>query len=379
MSDMWMAVFTVVGILLSLWIGSLGAKHRNKFVGYSAGALTWALWRTFFVKFSWNFVRPLDFLEMLLVALFLGIVLIISWYDKLSSSSTTTDDDARSNRRKKVFAWLAAIVAVLGPFFDLFSPQFWLGWLHESAWISITMIVLILAVALITAAKNKRLAAVFAIWGVIALLLYIQYTSTGAAGPTNQVVPTASATPASSAETIPPTSTPDTESKSLTATEGSLIGWDNVVKLVDDQNARWWAQGLNDHQSTLGFSWDIGNKDNVKAWGDTRASNGKVLGVQLVVVFDDPDKAISKAKAREIAGVAGTKVPVVRAGVSYTRVFDKTEVRPAGNDRVVMFLAPIGVEDSGKVVLKLESGVALVPAGDNKVELTPATYNYVAG
>lgn len=329
-------------------------------LGLAAGALLWSMYRTFFVHVAWGVLSPLNLGWTLLVLVLAATVAVL-----LQSGRPD---------RTTFLGWSAVLVAVLAPF-DFYTPAFWTNWLLEKSWISFIMIVAVVVLAVFAAVTklHRAVASILGLMAIVMLFAWLQLITTGTTGP-NQVVPSPTATPSATATSATPSPSPtatETETastaKELRATEGSIIGWDNVVTAVDKQDATWWSKLIDDNQSKLGFDWS-----NVKGWGKAKMADGNAVGARVIVVFDADKSDISDKAARKLVGIDSTKVDVQRATGCFTAVADDTETCPSGDQRVVVFLAPV-VKVDGTIGLRAESGVALV-ASDGKVVLTPATY-----
>ena len=184
-------------------------------------------------------------------------------------------------------------------------------------------------------------------------------TTPGDAKPT----PTSSTTPGQTETDPPGTAT------HVTAQDG-IKGWDNVLALIEKQNATdQWQKLIDESQEDTGFRWS-----DVQQWASTKV-DGKPLGARLVVVFGLNSSELSDDAAREAVGVSGTQVPVIRAQRSYQDLVLGQSVAPPDGDRAVLFIAPLG-EQNGELALRPKSGVALVPNPDKEggLQLTLATY-----
>lgn len=376
-----MGMFDAVWALLTVgflaWVYAWASKNRGaharknpKFVamGIAVIAVLWTIFRSV-THVQAVLIRPLEAMSIILFALAAVAVLVLIVV-KQSKIATWA-------------AWASLVFAIFMPF-DFGSA--WSAWLTGSTlsvWMGVGTIVLT-ALLIWKIGKTKAAAGVTLLFAVIMLIAALQFASTGTAGP-SQSTPSPSteaapsATPSatvtstspspSATSSASPSATVTQALKELSASEGSMIGWDNVTALVSGQDATWFSQLIDDNHAKLGFNWN-----NVEAWSKARMSNGDIAGARLVVVFDADKSEITDPAAKKLVGVAGNKaISVVRATGCYTRMADNSEVCPSDDDRVVLFLAPIG-KDSGGIGLKTGSGIALVPSSDGKVVLTPSTY-----
>lgn len=367
-----MAVFSVIWALVAIILVAVAIKMiPYRPIDLAVGALIWAVYRTFFVSVHvhWAFIRPLDMGWFVLVVVLLVAVYALGVVGQADYAQWA--------------AWAAIAIAVLAPFVDMFGAPFWGGWLNEPAEVKIAMIIALAILAALAAWQVGVIPAV-AIGGlaVVMAIAMAQAAVTGSAGPLPTTTTTTSASPApttgatpsatpsataTSATPSPSPTTPSASPSTPTAQAGKVIGWDDVLSVVEKANATSaWQQLIDDNQSKLGFGW----KD-ASSWATTKTGDGNIAGARVVVIFGASASEISDSRARELAGV-GTTVPVVRATSCYVDIADKGQVCPSGDVRVTTFIAPIGTEN-GELVLKTGSGIALVPS-DGKVTPTPATY-----
>jgi hypothetical protein len=372
MNNLILASITVI-LSLAVTVGFTvaGLRGKNAWWGWtlvSGAGFMFALTRAVLFHVNWTFIRPLNGGWMaLFVLLVVGTPVLFAL--KLFNAA-------------KLIACASLALAFLLPV-DFFNSTFWSSWSTDGAWGWGAMFALALALWIIVSK-------VFGKWlgfAILAAYLLLTLTSTlgvgsapsasatvsasatSTSGATPAATPSVTATSASPSPSPSPTQTETSSTvKELRATEGSVIGWDNVTALVDKQDAAWWPKLLDDNQSKLRFSWD-----DVKNWSKARLADGTAIGARVIVVFDADTSVISDGDARKIAGIDSTKVDIVRATGCYTLVSNDKEVCPTGDQRVVTFIAPV-VKDGSKIKLRAESGVVLMPSDDDQVVLEPATY-----
>ena len=332
-------------------------------------ALIWVIYRSTLPPLSWTLIRPLGggwivlFVAPVIivtVAYFLRFTLIAVWV-----------------------AWISLGAAVLLPIFDIFTLPFWTKWTTYpiEGWAMILVLFIIGWLFLNWFGKAAG-------WVVIGLaiamiLMWVQTLYGGTEPPalpspapttsTTSAAPTPSPSPAivSESPSTSPSPSPTVTSsanKALTSPKGKVVGWDQIVSLVNSQGNSWFIDEVNASKEATGYDWAT-----IQEMADAKLSNGKLVDARRVVVFGATSD-ITEPQARKLADVA-KGMPIMPIAAACYKPFGKSEVCPTGNDRVVTILTPFGVQSGKFGRFQYGSGVAMIPQPGGTVEYVLVTYS----
>ena len=360
---MFLAVMTIIVILLLAFLIDGGRDRSAKLgaVAMAVAALIWSIYRaTALHDTHWMFIRHL------------GAGWII-WF-VLMAAAVTVAAVFRRTKLAGYVAWAALGLAVLLPVFDVFSSEFWLGWIHSRLGVMVIVVAGLVLAALYLRGAFGSLAAFIAlglagvmllVWVVGAIVISTTASDPPRSGSLTPADPSTTPSPSASASASPtPTQGPTSASPSASATavvpSQRLVTTQSIVNWQDLKSA-----ASSDFEAVVDKSKPTqGTLGEAKTWGSP------VADTRLVVIFASKAQ-ISDDKARTLAGV-GSSTLVTRASACYTP-YQQTQVCPSGNRRVMLTLAASIKDNKGYAAVNTW-GVAAVKLSDSRVAYWPVTY-----
>lgn len=138
-----------------------------------------------------------------------------------------------------------------------------------------------------------------------------------------------------------------------------ILGWDTLVDCVEDNNLRWYIDGVNSRATQTGFDWS-----DIKTWANARTEDGNLPEARYIQVFGSTlsdEQAVARGRAmtgKNLRVVEQSNCFANTEGIEFGRI-GNFNYCPKPDRQARVSLLPLQLNDDGEAtgVRDTDSGV----------------------